>query len=107
MTFSAPRERARALILEFGWNATAYQLLNPGMELWFSRGGDGVVGYVTHRRMHCAEFSETRFTNVAHEMLEFFRVEMSVGAEAAADIHSERLHLRDRLRDVCGVESAG
>ena len=43
-------ERARALILEHGWNATAYQLLNPGMELWFPRAGDGVVGYVTHGR---------------------------------------------------------
>lgn len=42
--------RARALILEFGWNATAYQLLNPGISLWFSREGDAVVGYVTHRR---------------------------------------------------------
>jgi phosphatidylglycerol lysyltransferase len=38
------------LILEFGWNATAYQLLNPGITLWFSRGGDAVVGYMTHRR---------------------------------------------------------
>ena len=28
-----------------GWNATAYQLLNPGMDLWFSRRGDAVVGY--------------------------------------------------------------
>lgn len=40
-------ERARALVLQFGWNATAYQILNPGIELWFSRAGDGVVGFVT------------------------------------------------------------
>jgi phosphatidylglycerol lysyltransferase len=42
------RERARALVLRFGWNATAYQILNPGIELWFSSAGDGVVGFVRH-----------------------------------------------------------
>ena len=47
---TARRARARELILEFGWNATAYQLLNPGITLWFSREGDAVVGYMTHRR---------------------------------------------------------
>ncbi|HEV7837323.1 MAG TPA: DUF2156 domain-containing protein [Gemmatimonadaceae bacterium] len=49
-TISSQRARARELILEFGWNATAYQLLNPGISLWFSRDGDAVVGYVAHRR---------------------------------------------------------
>lgn len=37
-------------MLRFGWNATAYQILNPGIELWFSAAGDGVVGFVRHRR---------------------------------------------------------
>ena len=39
-------DRARRLVLRYGWNATAYQLLNPGMRLWFSAAGDAVVGYV-------------------------------------------------------------
>jgi len=39
-------QRARELILQHGWNSTAYQIVNPGMELWFSRAGDAVVGYV-------------------------------------------------------------
>ncbi len=45
---SAPPDvmRARALILRNGWNATAYQILNPGFALWFSAAGDAVVGYV-------------------------------------------------------------
>jgi phosphatidylglycerol lysyltransferase len=38
--------RARELVLQFGWNATAYQILNPGITLWFSSRGDAVVGYV-------------------------------------------------------------
>jgi phosphatidylglycerol lysyltransferase len=33
-------------VLRHGWNATAYQLLNPGLHLWFSAAGDAVVGYV-------------------------------------------------------------
>jgi phosphatidylglycerol lysyltransferase len=41
---------ARTLVLRHGWNAAAYQILNPGMRLWFSRAGDAVAGYATHRR---------------------------------------------------------
>jgi len=44
-------QRARNLVLEFGWNATAYQILNPGIALWFSAAGDGVVGFAQHRRV--------------------------------------------------------
>jgi phosphatidylglycerol lysyltransferase len=32
--------------MEFGWNASAYQILNPGLSLWFSAAGDAVAGYV-------------------------------------------------------------
>lgn len=38
--------RARALVLRHGWNATAYQILNPGIRLWFPEAGDAVAGYV-------------------------------------------------------------
>jgi len=38
--------RARELVLAYGWNATAYQIVNPGMSLWFSARGDAVIGYV-------------------------------------------------------------
>jgi phosphatidylglycerol lysyltransferase len=41
--------RARSIVLEHGWNATAYQILNPGISLWFSSGGEGVIGYVKRR----------------------------------------------------------
>src|SRR5690606_24326568 len=37
--------RARELVLRHGWNATAYQLLNPGLRLWFPAAGDAVVGW--------------------------------------------------------------
>lgn len=40
--------RARELVLEYGWNATSYQIVNPGISHWFSASGDAVVGYVTY-----------------------------------------------------------
>lgn len=46
----ARRDRARGLILRYGWNSTAYQILNPGIDLWFPSASDGVVGFVTHGR---------------------------------------------------------
>ncbi len=48
---SSQRERARDLVLRFGWNSTAYQILNLGIELWFSRAEEGVVGFVRHGGM--------------------------------------------------------
>lgn len=37
---------ARDLVLEYGWNATAYQIVNPGIAHWFAERGDAVIGYV-------------------------------------------------------------
>src|SRR5690349_6232631 len=32
--------------MRHGWNATAYQIINPGIFHWFSRRHEAVVGYV-------------------------------------------------------------
>lgn len=42
--------RARDLVMSYGWNATACQILNPGIDLWFSSSHAAVVGYT--RRGH-------------------------------------------------------
>ena len=42
--------RARELVLAHGWNATAYQIVNPGIAHWFSARGDAVVGYMRSAR---------------------------------------------------------
>lgn len=39
-------ERARRLVLRFGWNSTAYQILNPGIQYWFAGGDFAVVGFL-------------------------------------------------------------
>lgn len=41
-----PLADARELVLEYGWNATAYQIVNPGISHWFAERGDGVIGFV-------------------------------------------------------------
>ena len=38
----------RKLVVRHGWNATSYQILNPGIQRWFSARRDAVVGYVTY-----------------------------------------------------------
>lgn len=38
--------RIRDLVMEYGWNATTYQIINPGILHWFSATGDAVIGYV-------------------------------------------------------------
>lgn len=40
--------RARSLVLRFGASANSYQILNPGIEHWFSEAGDAAVGYAQH-----------------------------------------------------------
>lgn len=43
---NAEDARVRELVLLHGWNATAFQIVNPGFEHWFSAKGDAVVGFV-------------------------------------------------------------
>jgi phosphatidylglycerol lysyltransferase len=48
---SSTLDRVRALVLRHGWNATAYQIVNPGISHWLCRMGDAVVGYVDAGRV--------------------------------------------------------
>lgn len=38
-------ECARQIVIAYGWNPTAYQILNPGIQHWFSPNREAVVGY--------------------------------------------------------------
>ncbi len=40
----------RALVLEHGWNSTAYQILSPGIAHWIANDGDACAGFVRHGR---------------------------------------------------------
>jgi phosphatidylglycerol lysyltransferase len=43
-------QQARQLVLQQGRNATAYQIINPGIDLWFSGNERAVAGYVDSAR---------------------------------------------------------
>ena len=64
--------RARDLVLRHGWNAVAYQILNPGMRLWFSREGDAAAGYAEWGRVRVVAgapvCSAERLAAVAEEL---------------------------------------
>jgi phosphatidylglycerol lysyltransferase len=74
---------ARDLVMRHGWNAVAYQILNPGMRLWFSSAGDAVAGYVSFGRVRIVAGAPVcpreRVREVAREL------------EADANAHGERV----------------
>ncbi len=41
---------ARELVLTYGWNSTAYQILNPEMQHWLPSGNRAVAGYLQRGR---------------------------------------------------------
>lgn len=52
MKRSLPVARAQQLVMAYGWNANCYQILNPGMDLWFPVSVPAVVGYTRrHNRL--------------------------------------------------------
>lgn len=66
-----PVRRARDLVMQHGWNATAYQIVNPGIDHWFSADGDAVVGFVDWAGMCVVAGApvcpESRLKAVIHE----------------------------------------
>ena len=44
-------ERARELVMRYGWNTTCFQIVNPGIQHWFGQDGESVVGYVTNGKV--------------------------------------------------------
>ena len=50
----SPRDIALALVRQYGWNSTAYQILNPGIGLLVSAAGDAITGYVDYGRVRVA-----------------------------------------------------
>lgn len=38
--------KARDIVIAYGWNTTCFQIVNPGIDYWFGKDGQSVVGYV-------------------------------------------------------------
>lgn len=98
------------LVLQYGWNATSYQILNPGIEHWFSSRGDAVVGFVRHYGVRIAAGAPVCATERLGEVVrEFEASERSrricfFGAEQRMADALEPMGLRARI--VLGAQPA-
>ena len=68
-------DRAREIILTYGSNSTAYQIINPGFRRWFIEGKEGLVGYVRQGRMRVAAGEPICDTKRSIEIAERFEQE--------------------------------
>jgi phosphatidylglycerol lysyltransferase len=92
---NAAGERARRLVVRYGWNSTCYQILNPGFEYWFpvSAEYEAVVGFVRYGRVWvsaaspiCAE------ENFDRALGDFEAHARSAGAKVCWVCSAERMH---------------
>ena len=79
--FHTRRGIARSLVFRFGWNATAFQILNPEIELWFSQDGCAVVGYVRHYRTRVVAGAPVCDENRLAEIVQNFEEDASMSNE--------------------------
>ena len=42
---------ARELVMTYGWNTTAYQILNPGLQHWYAPNEPAVVAYIRRQNV--------------------------------------------------------
>jgi phosphatidylglycerol lysyltransferase len=51
LNLKASPRRARELVMTHGWNTTAYQILNPGLQYWFAPEATAVVAYTQRHKV--------------------------------------------------------
>lgn len=64
--------RARELVLKFGWNSTCFQIVNPGIEYWFGKDGESVVGYVSAGRSRVVAGAPVCRNEILPQVIEAF-----------------------------------
>ena len=87
--------RTRELVLAHGWNATSYQILNPGIQHWFSSEGDAVIGFVVQARTRVVAGAPV----CARERLPAVVAEFEANASAAGE-HICYFGAESRLQDL-------
>ncbi|MEP7065214.1 MAG: DUF2156 domain-containing protein [Gemmatimonadota bacterium] len=100
-------DRARDLVLRYGWNATAYQILNPGIAHWFTAASDAVIGYVRRSGVRVVAGAPV----CAPERLHDVALEFEADARARGDrvcyfgagTRFEETLRRDRARGTVGL----
>lgn len=62
-------------MLAHGWNATAYQILNPGIDLWFTTDRGAVIGFVPYGRARVVAGAPVCEASRLDEVAELFAYE--------------------------------
>lgn len=68
-------ERARDLVLHYGWNATAFQIVNPGITLYFDSEEDAVIGYVAKNGVRVVAGAPVCAENVLERVIARFETD--------------------------------
>jgi phosphatidylglycerol lysyltransferase len=85
--------KARDIIMRYGWNATAFQLVNPGISLWFSKRCDAVIGYVQRSGMRVvAGAPVARYEDLEQVVEEFETDTHTLGIRICYFGAEERMH---------------
>ncbi|MFA6540899.1 MAG: DUF2156 domain-containing protein [Bacteroidota bacterium] len=85
-------DRARELVLRFGWNSISYQILNPGLLLWFSSSGTSVIAYVSTGTHHIAAGAPIGDENeLSSTVIEFTHFTSSLGKKVCFFGAQERI----------------
>ena len=89
MTFPAVPDLSlvRKLVLSHSWNPIAYQILNPGIEHWFSYQRDAVIGYVICNRVRVVAGSPVCSPARTLEVVEEFEAEARRAGERVCYFH--------------------
>lgn len=93
--------RARKIILEYGWNSTAYQILNPGIRRWFGQDAESVVGFSLNSRVRVVVGAPVCPPENLPVILSEFEDEAKQRKESVCYLAAE-----SRLEAVCAGKSA-
>jgi phosphatidylglycerol lysyltransferase len=83
--------------MQYGWNATSYQIVNPGITHWFTDDGDAVVGYVSAARTRVVAGAPVCAVDRLNEITEQFERDASRSNEGVVYFGAEK-RLEDRFR---------
>lgn len=102
-------EIARQIVLEYGWNATSYQILNPGFELWFSTVHRAVIGYSRGRGVLLVAGAPTcaldALASVCDEFESFARQEQRRVCYVCAESRLKAIFARSSIHSIIGLGS--
>jgi phosphatidylglycerol lysyltransferase len=91
------RHRTKRLLLDHGWNTTCFQILNPGIDRWFSKNREAVIGYVTQHGVRVVAGAPVCGLPDLEEVIREFESEAELGHEAVCYFGAEA-----RMREFTG-----